>query len=902
MSGTMPYRFLDSYQLGDEALYFGRKRETRILLADIVANRLVVLFARTGTGKTSLINAGVRPLLHERGYATLPVRVRKDPVESILWTLRTRDEGPIVPTGETLSAQLESVADQLDRPVVFFLDQFEEFFVYHLGQQPEQAASFIEEMATICERTESRVHIVMSMREEFFGGMDAFRDAIPTIFHNESNLRLRWFDLEQAREAIEGPPRVFDGTTVAEDLVQRLLADLAEDGAVEPAKLQIVCDSLWREEVRRRTSRPAGPLTLDHYEVLGRDRGRSRIFEHIINRRLEDQFARIDSEQQLKLLERLLPRLRTRRGTKYIWDLALLAKVLETDEGSLGELLERLSESRLVALSAKSEGGAQLFVELTHDYLVNRLPDLRRRVRLIWPRRVLESAIGDGVDRSPPIDELALATILQHGKRLSLTAPQAELLFRSALLYGGGRSASCFRLARASGVDVWGILAQSLASPDSREAIPALNFLARVQTKRAFRMLQQALGRDELARHLKETFLPKRSLAVVNFLEALLDHPGLSSRARSWLEQFANAPSKLEPEVSARAATALSSHAPPGGSRSTFEQSTDASAHPTAQAEDTAATRTDLGSRLTGISTAMTRGRLVLILGAGIHAAGRPVSDTWHPDSSRFFPLECELSAYLAAKFGAPDEIRHNLASVAQYVATNAGTGPLYEELQEIVDRDYQPTIAHRFVCQLSETITRRVSDDSKRLVIVTTNFDDLLERTFEAQALPYHRVSYIVEGRDSGRFLHRPSGGTPTVVQEPNSYPGLLRDAYPVVIKPFGTIDRESTRGDGFVITEDQHFRLLTGSPHSTLLPVPLRQELLRSGTLALGLALREWTSRANYYQIWGDKKRTFRSWAVLHRPREFDRRYWQNYNVEIIDADLRDCIAELQAQMVSS
>ena len=77
---TAPYKFLDPFEPEDRARFFGRDREIKILLADIVTTRLVVLFARTGTGKTSLINAGVRPLLHERGYVTFFIRVDADPV------------------------------------------------------------------------------------------------------------------------------------------------------------------------------------------------------------------------------------------------------------------------------------------------------------------------------------------------------------------------------------------------------------------------------------------------------------------------------------------------------------------------------------------------------------------------------------------------------------------------------------------------------------------------------------------------------------------------------------------------------------------------------------------------------------------------------------------------------
>src|SRR5215218_5120200 len=78
-----PYKYLDYYDLNDRDIFFGRESEILTLLADIVVGRLVVLFARTGTGKTSLINAGVRPRLEERDYKTFLVQVRQDPAESL---------------------------------------------------------------------------------------------------------------------------------------------------------------------------------------------------------------------------------------------------------------------------------------------------------------------------------------------------------------------------------------------------------------------------------------------------------------------------------------------------------------------------------------------------------------------------------------------------------------------------------------------------------------------------------------------------------------------------------------------------------------------------------------------------------------------------------------------------
>src|SRR6476660_1150097 len=112
-----PYKFLEyyDYTTGDQELFFGRERETQILLSDIIVRRLVVLFAKTGTGKTSLINAGVRPLLDKRGYATYFVRVSDDPIASAREVLRNGTKA-LDSQGDSLSTLLTAKAKE--KPLV----------------------------------------------------------------------------------------------------------------------------------------------------------------------------------------------------------------------------------------------------------------------------------------------------------------------------------------------------------------------------------------------------------------------------------------------------------------------------------------------------------------------------------------------------------------------------------------------------------------------------------------------------------------------------------------------------------------------------------------------------------------------------------------------------------------
>src|SRR6185369_6292933 len=126
-----PYKYLDFYDLDDYVIYFGRRREIEQLLADIVTTRLVVLFARSGTGKSSLINAGVRPRLRDRNYRTIVTRVGTDPVSSLRQASQSRQAADvkIVSPSLSLAEVLTDAVKTEKRPLVVFFDQFEEFFL-----------------------------------------------------------------------------------------------------------------------------------------------------------------------------------------------------------------------------------------------------------------------------------------------------------------------------------------------------------------------------------------------------------------------------------------------------------------------------------------------------------------------------------------------------------------------------------------------------------------------------------------------------------------------------------------------------------------------------------------------------------------------------------------------------
>lgn len=130
------------------------------------------------------------------------------------------EEGKInIYEAKSLEEMLRNIVKVLKKPVVVFFDQFEEFFKI---ENKKQQKDFISNIGKLYRDRDSGVYTVFSMREEFFVEMDIFRDEIPSIFHNNSSLRLRPFTEKQAREAIVKPTE--------KDLPKFIWDDISEKG------------------------------------------------------------------------------------------------------------------------------------------------------------------------------------------------------------------------------------------------------------------------------------------------------------------------------------------------------------------------------------------------------------------------------------------------------------------------------------------------------------------------------------------------------------------------------------------------------------------------------------------------------------------------------------------------
>jgi SIR2-like domain len=286
------------------------------------------------------------------------------------------------------------------------------------------------------------------------------------------------------------------------------------------------------------------------------------------------------------------------------------------------------------------------------------------------------------------------------------------------------------------------------------------------------------------------------------------------------------------------------------------------------------------------VVTALLGGRLVLIVGAGVN----------HPSerAEEGLPSPAEVATHLAKCFDCPPEHVRDLAHVAEYVALTKGVGPLYDELHTLFDRDCPPGPVHRSLAELAGMLRRR---GGPHQLIVTTNFDDVLEQAFREAGEEFDVVSYLALGPNRGKFLHVSSDGGATLVEVPNAYADISLERRPVILKIHGGIDRRPEREwESFVVSEDDYIDYLAHGEVSNVVPVTLAAKLRRSHFLFLGYALQEWNLRVFLRRVLGRDKLAYRSWAIEPSPGPLARDFWRERDVDIFDVDLAEYAEEVQ------
>lgn len=390
-----PYRGLASFEEENAEFFFGREDDTSRILEMLKESRFAAIMGASGSGKSSLVRAGVvRALRSGRlpGSEEWAVRVftpgarpltalaaqlhRAFPQESMQGTLRDlhSDQRSL-----DLAATV-GLADSLpDRRLVLVADQFEELFTL-CDDEPERKA-FLDNLLYAATIPGGRVVVIVGMRADFYHRCAPYPD-LRSLISSEQYL-VGPLTRDGLRRAIEEPARRV-GMGLESGLLDTILADVGTRPGGLPL-LQHVLYELWQ----RRRGRM---LTLEAYAAAGR-------LEGALAKRANTVYEALPADQQDVARRALLRLVQPGEGTEDTRRRARLDELVgrAEDRDAVEKVVEALAQERLVTFGRDDASGDRV-VDITHEALIRGWPEFRawideHREALRAERRLTEAAV-----------------------------------------------------------------------------------------------------------------------------------------------------------------------------------------------------------------------------------------------------------------------------------------------------------------------------------------------------------------------------------------------------------------------------------------------------------------------------------------------------------------------------
>ncbi len=403
-SGEMavcPYQGLSVFQPENAEYFFGREAAIDRVVRLTKRSGLTAVTGASGSGKSSLVFAGVVPeLVRSKNWLFTTFRPGEDPFYTLAGALvplmdaagnEGEDNRARITAVKTLAEELRKKPDRLQtamhtireknsgKRLLIIADQFEE--LYSLCQDAEVRKLFLDRLHdAIIDQGEVAERLVLTIRADFLGELVSDRRMADAL-QNQFDL-LGPMTRAELTDAIVEPAALL-GVAYEEHLVDRILDDLGDDDGSLPL-LEFALTQLWE------TQTGSGLLTHTAYEKIGRVSG--AIAQHA-----EAAYARLD-QQERQLTRRLFRRLvslpdqrsqDTQRITRRQVDLQSLDVAIQTL--AKGELSNR----RLVVISHVSD--QRDTVEIVHETLLTQWPELAKWIsedrETILRLQVLSSAV-----------------------------------------------------------------------------------------------------------------------------------------------------------------------------------------------------------------------------------------------------------------------------------------------------------------------------------------------------------------------------------------------------------------------------------------------------------------------------------------------------------------------------
>ena len=320
-----PFPGLRPFREDEEHLFFGREHQVDAMVNKLARTRFLAVVGTSGSGKSSLVNCGLRPALHRglvasagTAWRMAQLRPGTDPISAMAGALA--QDGVLFCNYQAGGMTLSEIVDTSlrmsklglidiyeqarmgdDTNLLVVVDQFEELFRFKqlgVGQPAnvfgvsEAAAAFVNLLLEANKQTTYPIYVVLTMRSDFLGDCTQFPGLAETI--NAGQYLVPRMNREERREAIRGPVEV-GGAEISSVLLTRLVNDVGDN----PDQLSILQHALnrtwarWEYEGGR-----IGPLDVAHYEAIG-------TMAHALDQHAEKAYSELNTQRKQELCEKI---------------------------------------------------------------------------------------------------------------------------------------------------------------------------------------------------------------------------------------------------------------------------------------------------------------------------------------------------------------------------------------------------------------------------------------------------------------------------------------------------------------------------------------------------------------------------------------------------------------------
>lgn len=345
-----PFKGLASFEPGDAEMFFGREALIGELVARLEDTGQIVIGGASGSGKSSVVRAGLVPALRRGVVADSdrwPIALMTpgvDPLLELTHHLGRLGLPSVAPSNPDLSSAVEAARDA---DLVLVIDQFEEVFT--LTPVPERER-FLAVLRALTSPADAGVRLVIAVRADFYDRMAS----VPWLAEcvNRSQVLVGPMAASELRRAIEGPAAQA-GLALEPGLVDAII----DDGGTDPGGLPLIAHALVETWERRTGNR----LTLEGYHDAGGVAG-------AIAQTAERLFNGLEGHDQATLRRLFLQLVQPGDGAADTRRRVARGDLQRDD--AFGPLVDRLVDARLVTIDESTVGVA-------HEAIISSWPRLR---------------------------------------------------------------------------------------------------------------------------------------------------------------------------------------------------------------------------------------------------------------------------------------------------------------------------------------------------------------------------------------------------------------------------------------------------------------------------------------------------------------------------------------------